>query len=160
MMRPHPFLTGMGSRSSAVDVALLLLRVFVGIAFVLHGWGKVRDVGGFSAANGVSVFLGAAAAYVQFIGGLLLVVGLLTPLAALGICGTMMVATVMLIRAGESFINPGGHSWESAALYAVLMLCLMMLGAGRYSLDAMLFKRDPVADRAASSIARGGGGEP
>ena len=57
----------MGSRSSAVDVALLLLRVFVGVAFVLHGWGKVRDVGGFSAANGVPVFLGAAAAYVQFV---------------------------------------------------------------------------------------------
>jgi uncharacterized membrane protein YphA (DoxX/SURF4 family) len=31
-----------------VDVVLLLLRVFVGIAFVLHGWGKVRDVDGSS----------------------------------------------------------------------------------------------------------------
>ena len=47
MRSPHPLLTGMGSRSSAVDVALLLLRVFVGVAFVLRGWGKVRDVGGF-----------------------------------------------------------------------------------------------------------------
>jgi putative oxidoreductase len=157
MRSPHPLLTGMGSRSSAVDVALLLLRVCVGVAFVLHGWGKVRDVGGFSAEHGVPVFLGAAAAYVQFVGGLLLVGGLLTPLAALGICGTMVVATVMLVRAGESFINPGGHSWESAALYAVLMLCLMMLGAGRYSLDAVLFKRDPVARGAESSAARGGG---
>jgi putative oxidoreductase len=96
-------------------------------------------------------------AYVQFIGGLLLVVGLLTPLAAFGIGVTMVVAVVMLVRAGESFINPGGHSWESAALYAVVMLCLMMLGAGRYALDAMLFTRDSGADRAASSIARGGG---
>jgi putative oxidoreductase len=156
MRSPHPLLTGTGSRRGAVDVALLLLRIFVGVAFVLHGWGKVRDVGGFSAANGVPVFLGAAAAYVQFVGGLLLVVGLLTPLAALGIGGTMVVAVVMLVRAGESFINPGGHSWESAALYAVLMLCLMMLGAGRYSLDAVLFKRDPVADSAESSAARGG----
>jgi hypothetical protein len=79
------------------------------------------------------------------------------PLAARGICGTMVVATVMLVRAGEAFINPGGHSWESAALYAILMLCLMMLGAGSYSLDAVLFKRDPVARGAESSAARGGG---
>jgi putative oxidoreductase len=76
---------------NSLDGTLLLLRVCVGIAFVLHGWGKVRDVGGFSAANEVPVFLGAAAAYVQCIGGLLLVVGLLTSLAALGICGTMVV---------------------------------------------------------------------
>ena len=155
MMSVRHLLAGMGGRSSAVDVALLLLRVFAGVAFVLHGWGKVADVSGFAAEQGVPVVLGAAAAYVQFIGGLLLVVGLLTPLAAFGIGVTMVVAVVMLVRAGESFINPGGHSWESAALYAVLMLCLMMLGAGRYSLDAMLFTRDPVADRAASSISRG-----
>lgn len=64
MMSPHPLLSGMGSRS-AVDVALRLLRVCVGIAFVLHGWGKVRDVSGFLAANGVPVFLGAAAAYMH-----------------------------------------------------------------------------------------------
>jgi putative oxidoreductase len=147
----------LAGRSSAVDAALLLLRVFAGVAFVLHGWGKVINVSGFAAEQGVPVVLGAAAAYVQFIGRLLLVVGLLTPLAAFGIGVTMVVAVVMLVRSGESFINPGGHSWESAALYAVVMLCLMMLGAGRYALDAMLFTRDSVADRAASSIARGGG---
>jgi putative oxidoreductase len=159
MVSVRHLLAGMGSRSSAVDVALLLLRMFAGVAFVLHGWGKVADVSGFAAEQGVPVVLGAAAEDVQCIGGLLLVVGLLTPLAAFGIGVTMVVAVVMLVRAGESFINPGGHSWESAALYAVLMLCLMILGAGRYALDATLFTRDPVADRAAS-ILRGGGGEP
>ena len=157
MMNVRHFLAGRGGRSSAVDAALFALRVFAGVAFVLHGWGKVADVSGFATEQGVPVVLGAAAAYVQFIGGLLLVVGLLTPLAAFGIGVTMVVAIVMLVRAGESFINPGGHSWESAALYVVVMLCLMMLGAGRYALDAVLFKRDPVVDRAASSTSRGGG---
>lgn len=156
IMSVRHLLAGMGRRSSAGDVALLLLRVFAGVAFVLHGWGKVADVSGFAAEQGVPVVLGAAAAYVQCIGGLLLVVGLLTPLAAFGIGVTMVVVVVMLVRAGESFINPGGHSWESAALYVVVMLCLMMLGAGRFSLDKMLFTRDPVADRAASSSSRGG----
>ena len=69
--------------------------MFAGVAFVLHGWGKVADVSGFAAEQGVPVVLGAAAAYVQFIGGLLLVVGLLTPLAAFGIGVTMVVAVVI-----------------------------------------------------------------
>ena len=75
------------------------------MAFVLHGWGKVTNISGFAAEQGVPIVLGAAAAYVQFIGGLLLL-GLLTPLAAFGIGVTMAVAVVMLVRAGESFINP------------------------------------------------------
>jgi uncharacterized membrane protein YphA (DoxX/SURF4 family) len=48
MRSPHPLLTGTGSKSEAVDVVLLLLRVFAGVAFVRHGWGKVRDVDGSS----------------------------------------------------------------------------------------------------------------
>ena len=88
--------------------------MFAGVAFFLHGWGKVADVSGFAAEQGVPVVLGAAAAYVQCIGGLLLVVGLLTPLAAIGIGVTIVITVVMLVGAGESFINPGGHSWESA----------------------------------------------
>ena len=71
------------------------------MAFVLHGWGKVTNISGFAVEQGVPVVLGAAAAYVQFIGGLLLL-GLLTPLAAFGIGVTMAVAVVMLVRAGES----------------------------------------------------------
>ena len=58
-MSVHHLLAGRGSRSSAVDVALLLLRVFAGVAFVLHGWGKVADVSGFAAEQGVPVVLGA-----------------------------------------------------------------------------------------------------
>jgi putative oxidoreductase len=116
-MSPRHLLAGRGSGSGAVDAALLVLRVFAGVVFVLHGWGNVADVSGFAAAQGVPVVLGAASASVPCIGRLLLVVGLLTPLAALGIGVTMVVAVVMLVRVGAPFINPGGHSWESAALY-------------------------------------------
>jgi putative oxidoreductase len=141
MISPRQVLTGTGVRGGAGDAALCVLRVFAGIAFIMHGWGKVTDVAGFSTAKGVPVILGAAAAYGQFIGGILLALGLLTPTAAVVIGVTMVVAVVMLIRAGESFINPGGHSWESAALYAVLMACFAVLGAGRYSIDHALFGR-------------------
>ena len=64
MMSPRHLLAGRSSGSRAVDAALLVLRVFAGVAFVLHGWGKVANVSGFAAAQGVPVVLGAAAAYV------------------------------------------------------------------------------------------------
>jgi hypothetical protein len=61
---------------------------------------------------------------------------------------------MLLRRAVEPM---AGHSGESAALYVVLMLCIMTIGAGRYSLDAVLFKHDPAARGAESSTSRGDG---
>ena len=94
-MSPRRLLVSRGSRSSAIDA---------GIAFVLHGWGKVADVTGFAAAQGVPVALGAAAAYVQFVGGLLPVVALLTPLAALGI-GVFADVRLALKRDGRAALT-------------------------------------------------------
>jgi uncharacterized membrane protein YphA (DoxX/SURF4 family) len=63
----------------------------------------------------------------------------LTPLAALGIAGTMVPATMFLIQRGEPFINPAGHSWENSAFYLIAGICLALSGAGRWSVDAWLF---------------------
>ena len=49
----------------------------------------------------------------QFIGGILLIIGALTPLAALGIAGTMIPATFFLIQRGEPFINPPGTAGKT-----------------------------------------------
>jgi uncharacterized membrane protein YphA (DoxX/SURF4 family) len=77
----------------------------------------------------------------QLIGGVLLILGALTPLAALGIAGTMIPATIFLIQRGEPFINPAGHSWENSAFYLMAGICLALSGAGRWSADAWLFGR-------------------
>src|SRR5262249_26657746 len=58
-----------------------------------------------------------AAMLTQLCGGALLLLGLLTPLAALGIASTVAVATFFLIKEGQPFINPKGHSWENTAFY-------------------------------------------
>jgi len=60
-------------------------------------------------------------------------------LAALGIAGTMITATLFLIQRGEPFINPAGHSWENSAFYLIAAICLTLSGAGPWSLDAWLF---------------------
>jgi len=122
-------------------LALLAMRVFVGIAFVFHGLGRIHDLRGFAADYHISLGLARAAKFTQIGGGILLVAGLLTPLAAIGIATTMVVATRILIVKGESFINPKGHSWEGCAFYVLAGVVIALLGPGRYSIDALLFRR-------------------
>ena len=124
-----------------VGAALLLLRVFVGIAFIQHGSGKLMHPSEFATEFGIPNWLALATMLVQIGGGTLLLLGALTPLAALGIAGTMLTATIFLINQGEPFINPAGHSWENSAFYLMATICLALSGAGPWSLDAWLFGR-------------------
>jgi putative oxidoreductase len=123
-------------------LALLILRLFVGIAFIQHGSGKLMHPAEFAAEFAIPVWLALATMLTQLVGGILLILGALTPLAALGIAGTMITATIFLISRGEPFFNPAGHSWESSAFYLTAGICLALSGAGPWSLDAWLFRRN------------------
>jgi putative oxidoreductase len=124
-----------------VSVALLLLRLFVGSAFWLHGSGKATDLAAFAADFHIPIALAAAAAYTQVIGALLLLAGVFTPVAALGVGSTMAVAVVQLIARGERFVNPGAHSWEASGFYLMASCVLILIGPGRWSIDAILWTR-------------------
>jgi len=119
--------------------SLLILRLFVGIAFIQHGSGKLTHPSEFAAEFGIPIWLALITMLTQPIGGILLILGALTPLAALGIAGTMITATMFLISRGEPFINPAGHSWENSAFYLAAAPCLALSGARSWSVDAWLF---------------------
>jgi putative oxidoreductase len=122
-------------------VALLLIRLYVGAAFIQHRGGQSDDIVGFAAEFHLPWIVAAVTTLIQLTGAILLIIGLLTPLAALGIAGTMVGATLTLIQQGEPFINPAGHSCENSYFYLMLSVALSLLGAGSYSLDARLFGR-------------------
>lgn len=122
--------------------ALLLLRLIVGIAFLLHGWGKIQNpMGWMPEASGVPGFLQLLAAVSEFGGGLALLLGLLTRFAMLGLSITMLVATGMhSLVMKDPFVNmTGGSSFEPALGYFGIAVLFMVMGPGKFSLDKRIF---------------------
>jgi putative oxidoreductase len=125
-------------------VALLLLRVVAGAAFMGHGWGKIQQPFGWMPPEApVPGVLQGLAALSEFGGGLAWMLGLLTPLASLGILSTMSIAAMFHISRGDPFVGSGGASWELAAVYWTVALLLLTLGPGQLSADAKLFGTRP-----------------
>ena len=124
------------------SVGLLVLRLVMGAAFILHGWPKIQNLLGWMGPEApVPAIFQALAAVAEFGGGWALIVGLLTRLASLGILSTMVVALAMVhLPHGDPFVGkPGGPSYELAAVYLACAVLFVLLGSGRVSLDAVLF---------------------
>lgn len=131
-------------QSAFADAALLLVRVVAGLAFMLHGSGKITNPFGWMGPDGFAPApLQGLAALAEFGGGLAWILGLLTPLASLGIACTMAVAfSFHAFLRGDPFVPAGLEaSYELAAVYLCIALLLLALGPGRVSLDRLLFGR-------------------
>jgi putative oxidoreductase len=126
------------------SVGLLLLRVVMGAAFLFHGWPKIQNPFEWLPPQAhVPAVFQALAAVAEFGGGMALIVGLLTRLASLGIASNMIVALAMVhLPHGDPFVSkPGQVSFEPAAVYLACAILVLLLGPGRFSLDAFLFGR-------------------
>ena len=78
--------------STAAEVALLALRLFMGVCFIRHGWPKLRHLGTWAKAMNTPVWLCFLSAFSMWAAGLALLPGLLTPLAAFAILASMAYA--------------------------------------------------------------------
>lgn len=138
--------------TAATSAGLLVLRLVMGAAFVIHGWGKIQSPFSWMGDAPIPGFLQALAAISEFGGGILLLLGLLTPLAALGILFTMAGALFIAhFPQGHPFVASGGPSFELPLVYLAAALLFLVAGPGRFSLDYALFgrsTRDDVRDDA------------
>ena len=123
-------------------LALLALRLVAGPAFIIHGSWKIQNAFGWMGDQAFAPgWLQGLAAFAEFGGGIAILIGLLTQLAALGISITMLAAIFMVhLPKGDPFIGHNG-SWELPAVYLSIMFALMLRGAGAISLDGLIFKK-------------------
>ncbi len=125
-----------------LSTALLLVRLTMGFAMASHGWPKFQNMTTWMGPDSpIPAFLIALAAIAEFIGGIAIFLGALTPIASFGLVCTMAVAAFFHISKGDPFVGQGGPSWELAGLYFVLSLMFLLVGPGRFSLDAVITKK-------------------
>lgn len=137
---------------------LLLLRVSVGVLFVLHGYPKITHLRQWASSLHMPMFLCFLSALSMLGGGICLIVGFLTPLASVAIFGSMAFAMFLEISQGLPFVasdpylipegqyqGPKGKgeppSWEKAFMYCIMLIAIAVLGPGAFSLDAVIFGR-------------------
>jgi len=131
----------------SASIGLLFVRIVVGLAFVFHGYPKIFDPTSWMGERPLSMpttgaallvvppWLQAAVAAVEFFGGIALIVGLLTRLAALALCVDMLVALLFAeIPHRTPFVGPG-HTMEASLTYMVVSFLLLLAGPGAVSLD-------------------------
>ncbi len=126
-------------RASSADLGLLIIRLGLGLMFMLHGWPKIT--GGPEKWSGLGmvmqhfgitfapVFWGFMAAVSEFVGGLFLAAGIFMRPACALLVITMAVAATMHLKQGDG-LNIASHAIEAGLTF----LGLLLIGPGRHRL--------------------------
>jgi len=136
------------------DLTLTALRVVLGGVFFAHGaqkvlgwfggYGLAGTMGAFTHQMGIPAVFAALAIASEFLGGIGLVAGVLSRVAALAIAIEMAVA-VALVQVHYAFFmnwfgNQKGEGFEYHLLAIVLAAAVMVKGAGAFSLDRVVYR--------------------
>ena len=134
------------SDSNSIDLALLLLRLGVGIVMLAHG---IRHIFGGGKIGGTARWFGSMgmrapmlqawlASVTEIGAGVLLVLGLLTPLGGAGVVGTMAVAWIANHFKNGFYIFNKGEGYEYVMTLLLCGVVLGTVGPGSWSLDDAL----------------------
>ena len=130
------------------SLGVTIARIATGIIFMVHG-GQKLFVYGFAGVTGAFTQMGIPmpgitgplVALLEFFGGLALVIGLLTRLAAFGLAINMLGA-ILLVHIAAGFFMPNGY--EFALLLFAVSLALVIAGPGRFAVDDVIARRRAV----------------
>jgi putative oxidoreductase len=132
---------GMNFLNRFTDPVYCLMRLIVGLNFASHGGQLLFAM--FGGMPGADKPLLQLCGWICLVGGFLIAFGLLTRLAAFISSGTMAVAYFM-VHAPHSFF-PIANQGERAVFYSWVFLFIFFYGPGRWSIDALLFRKSASA---------------
>lgn len=128
-----------------IDRGLVLLRAALGIVFLMHGGQKLFAVGTTALAETFASYgipLPALTAvlvtFVELLGGAAVLAGAVTRVAA-GLLTAVMAGAALTVHLPHGFFLPEGYEFTLAL--GLSALALVMTGAGRYSIDALVARR-------------------
>ncbi len=130
-----------GSYTNNVHTVLLVLRLTIGIFMLTHGIGKFQNLIGsepiqfpdpIGVGNALSLIL---VVFAEVFCSVLLMIGLGTRLAGIPLLITMLVAAFVI------HINDGFGKQEIALLYALMYTTIIVVGAGKYSFDRLIYEK-------------------
>ncbi|TDU34326.1 putative oxidoreductase [Gelidibacter sediminis] len=130
-----------GAYSNQIAITLLILRLTAGILMLTHGYGKLERLFGsdpiqFADPLGVGAPASLAlTVFAEFVCSILLIFGLTTRVAAVPLLITMLIVTFVIHS------SDGLGKQELPLLYSAIYIALAVLGAGKYSIDAMIFNK-------------------
>lgn len=136
------------SRRGTTDLALFLLRLVVGVLLALRGlqklfglfggpgidgFAQVLSDAGFSQATALAVAGGA----IELVAGVMLIVGLATPVAAAGLLGLVGLGIALRLTGDDPvpLLGDTTRGLETSVLYATALVTLLFAGPGRWSAD-------------------------
>ncbi|MGB4397939.1 MAG: DoxX family protein [Daejeonella sp.] len=131
--------TFLSANSISLDLGLLILRLFSGVAMLTHGYPKFQKVLEGNMQFGDPLGLGTAtslhlAAFAEFICAILIILGFLTRFATIPLIITMAVAGI-IVHAADDF-----GTKELSLVYLGIFLTLFFTGPGKYSIDRQIWK--------------------
>ena len=135
---------GFNAKEDTKAMALLFLRLFVGLMMLTHGWAKLESFSETSVAGSFPDPIGLGSSLsltlvvlAEFGASLLIILGVFTRLAVIPLIINMSVA-VFVIHAPDTFAVK-----ELAVMYLGVYIALFFLGSGRFSVDYILFSHKP-----------------
>ena len=140
------------SNQFSSDLCLLILRVSAGVLIIHHGFEKLQDPAGFTSfiIDQYFSFLPFdhvlwtyLAAYTQIIGSIVLIFGIATRPAVIGLLSTMLFAMAFhfqdtgLQGAPFAVVEAHNYEFETSALYFVIFVVMGILGSGKFALSSI-----------------------
>lgn len=113
------------------DIADFLIRLALAIVFIYHGWGKLHNLAGtvqFFNSVGLPVYFAYLVAFIEFLGGIMMLLGVwIRPVAWL--FAAIMIGAIAFVKGSHGF---AGYEFELTLLIASLAVAYLPVGKFSY----------------------------